>query len=80
MRPKPHEIELAGLQEWYASEEVTYASSNRESKRLVCTLNGTFKVKVAGETVWQGMQLYGAVEAYNAVTEKYVMPNLDFTL
>jgi predicted Rdx family selenoprotein len=80
MKSKHHVIRLEDLQEWLAAEELTFASSTRERKRLVCTTKGTLKVYVAGSLVWQGMQPYSAVEAYNAITETYVDPIKDFKL
>jgi hypothetical protein len=65
-------IEFEELQKWYESEEVTFASSTRERKRLTCTLKGTFIVRVAGNIVWQGVQPFAAVEAYNNVTQKFI--------
>lgn len=69
---KPHEIEFEELQKWYESEEVTFASSTRERKRLSCTLKGNFIVRVAGDIKWQGVQPFAAVEAYNAITKKFI--------
>lgn len=68
---KHHEIEINGLIEWLSQAEIVYASSSREHKKLVATPNGTLKVTVAGQTVWEGMQPFSAVEAYNSVTEKH---------
>ncbi len=72
-----NDINLAELQQWLAEEDVTFASSTRERKRLTATFNGTLKVMVAGKTVWQGIQPFSAVEAYNAITEKYVEPKFE---
>jgi hypothetical protein len=72
------EINLEDLQKWYESEEVTYASSTRERKSLTCTLKGNFIVRVAGSIVWQGVQPFSAVEAYNSVTKKFIQEK--FTL
>ncbi len=80
MKAKHHEISLEELQEWYSNEYVTYASSSRERKRLECSLNGNFRVSVVGNVVWQGTQLYSAVEAYNTITDKYIDPYKDFKL
>jgi len=66
-----HTIELKDLQEWITTEDVTFASSTRERKKLVATLNGGLKVIVAGKIVWEGIQPFSAVEAYNDVTENY---------
>jgi hypothetical protein len=46
----------------------------------VATLNGGLKVIVAGTVVWEGMQPFSAVEAYNAVTEKYIDTSKDFRI
>jgi len=77
---KSHTIELADLQKWIETEYVTFASSTRERKRLVATFNGGLKVIVAGVVVWEGMQPFSAVEAYNAVTEKYIDTINDFRI
>ena len=71
---KPHVVTLEEFQDWYAKEDVLFASSSRENKRLVCSLNGNIKVLVASEVVWQGTQPFSAIEAYNEITEKYVNP------
>lgn len=68
---QPHQITVEGLQLWHSQEEALYASSTRERKRLTCTLDGTFMVTVAGRMVWYGREISLAVEAYNAITEKY---------
>ena len=80
MKYKHHEIMLEELQQWVESEEALYASSSRERKRLTCTLKGTFIVRVAGVVKWQGMQPFSAVEAYNAIIEKYVNEVVNFNL
>ena len=80
MKQKYHTIELKDLQEWIETEDITFASSTRERKRLVTTLNGGLKVIVAGTVVWEGMQPFSAVEAYNAVTEKYIDTTKDFRI
>jgi hypothetical protein len=76
---KHHEITLEGLQEFISEEEVSFAYSTRENKRLVCTLKGTLKVKVGNKVVWQGMQPFTAVEKYNGITEKYKEDNEPFS-
>jgi len=75
---KIHKVTLEEFQDWYESEDVLFVSSSRENKRLVCSLNGDIKVLVAGEVVWQGTQPFSAVEAYNQVTKKYIIPLKDF--
>jgi hypothetical protein len=77
---KSHTIELEDLQKWIETEDVTFTSSTRERKRLVATLNGGLKVIVAGVTVWEGMQHFSAVEAYNSITEKYIDTAKDFRI
>lgn len=69
---KHHEIDLEGLQSWYEENEATFASSTRERKRLTCTLKGTFKLYVNNTVVWQGIQPFAAVEAYNDVVKKFI--------
>lgn len=75
-----HEISVGELQDWLTKEEVVFASSSRERKRLVCSLNGGMKVLVAGQIVWQGIQPFSAVEAYNAIEDKYIDPSINFEL
>lgn len=77
---KPHKIEFDELMKWYQTEEVTFASSTRERKKLVATLFGNFKVIVAGTTIWEGVQANMAVDKYNSVTEKYIDPLKDFKI
>jgi len=79
-RLKPHTVTLEEFQDWYAKEDVLFASSSRENKRIVCSLNGNIKVIVAGEVVWQGTQPFSAIEAYNEITEKYVNPLANFSV
>lgn len=74
MKTKHHEIDYKEFQIWKDSREVIYASSERESKSLICTLNGGIKVMVAGKITWQGIQPYSAIEAYNSITEEFVSP------
>lgn len=62
---EPHKIELDGLQAWKAEAKLLYASSSAEPKRLYCTLNGTFELEYKGQIIWQGIQPFAAVEAYN---------------
>lgn len=75
-----HKIELEDLQKWLQEGDITFASSARERKRLVCSLAGGLKITVGGKTVWQGMHPFDAVEAYNAITEKYVDELKDFRI
>lgn len=77
---KVHTIEVSELQKWVETEEVTFASSTRERKRLVSTVQGGLKVIVAGQIVWQGIQPYSAVEAYNKITEKYIDNSKNFKI
>lgn len=80
IKVKHHEISVSELQYWLTNEEFVYASSTRERKHLVCSLNGGMKVIVAGQTVWQGIQPFSAVEAYNAIEEKHIDPSINFKL
>lgn len=77
---KSHTIQLEDLQKWIETEDVTFASSTREKKMLVATLKGGLKVIVDGVTVWQGMQPFSAVEAYNSITQKYIDTSKDFRI
>lgn len=77
---KPHEIDFRAFQSWLEDAEIEFASSTREYKSLRVSTKGNMIVRVAGMIVWQGIQPYAAVEAYNAITEKYVSPVKDFKL
>jgi hypothetical protein len=68
---KHHEIDLEGLVSWLNETDVTFASSTRERKRLTANLRGGLTITVAGKIVWQGIQPFAAVEAYNNITQKY---------
>jgi hypothetical protein len=75
-KKKPHKIELDELQRWIETEDVTFASSDRERKSIISTLNGTLKVMIRGKIIWQGTDPLAAVEAYNSITEKYIDEDL----
>lgn len=77
---KDNSIKLEDFQTWLSELENTYAMSTRENKRLVITYKGGMKVMVGGEVKWQGTEPYSAIEAYNAISEKWVNPNKDFKL
>lgn len=77
---KHHTIEIADLQKWLEGEYVTFASSKREGKRLVATLQGKLKVLVGNEVVWHGTQAFPAMEAYNSITEKYIDETKNFRI
>ena len=78
--PKNFHIELDALQRWLNDEEVTYAYSAREQKRLVSTLQGGLRVTVAGSIIYEGINPSVAVEQYNSVTDKYIDPTIGFKL
>jgi hypothetical protein len=80
MKQNYHTIELKDLQEWIETEDVTFASSSRERKRLVATLNGGLKVIVGGTVVWEGCQPFSAIEVYNSITEKWIDETKDFRI
>jgi hypothetical protein len=77
---KHHEIKLEDLQKWIETEDVTFASSTRERKRLTCCLDGYLQVIVGNAIVWRGKQLDLAIERYNSVTEKYIDTSKDFRI
>ena len=63
-----HEIELKDLREWIEEgQEITFASSQGVHKKLVATVVGSFKVYDRGTVVYEGMQAFSAVEAYNNI-------------
>lgn len=51
--------------------EIMFASSSRERKRLFVTVDGIFKISVAGEVKFRCTNPEDAVEAYNSITEVY---------
>lgn len=77
---KSHKIELEDLQKWIEQEEVTFASSTRERKRLTCCLDGYLQVIVGNAIIWRGKQSDLAVEKYNSITEKYIDTIKDFRI
>jgi hypothetical protein len=66
---KPHTIELKAFQDWRYDKLVEFAHSTQEKKRICCNVHGTIIVFHGEEVVYQGMQPYPAVEAYNNITE-----------
>jgi hypothetical protein len=80
MKQNYHTIELQDLQEWIETEDITFASSTRERKSLVTTLNGGLKVIVGGTVVWEGCQPFSAIEVYNSITEKWIDVTKDFRI
>jgi hypothetical protein len=77
---KHHEIDLEGLLKWKEEQDVLYASSSRERKRLSVTLNGHYQVTLAGEVKYKGSDPDLAVLYYNKITEKYIDKNKDFRI
>ena len=77
---KRHDIDVEGLMGWLHENDVMYASSSRERKRLTSNMYGMLTVSVAGKTIWTGKSPVEAVEQFNAITEKYVEPKSDFIL
>jgi hypothetical protein len=66
-----NQLELPDLQKFIDTEDVTYASSSRERKKLTCDLKGCLRVTVAHKLVYEGINPSDAVKAYNAITEKF---------
>lgn len=75
-----NKIILADLQKWKEETTVSYAFSLPEAKSLECTLNGTFIVKHKGEVVWQGIQVYSAMEQYNKIGSSDEYKEREFTI
>ena len=61
------ELNVPELLEWKAKQKLMYASDSGRNKKLLLNLNGGFEIEVKGETIWQGMQAYSAVEKYNEI-------------
>lgn len=63
---KPHQINLAELQQWMLETETLYASDGN-GKRLFINTSGNFVLRINGEIVWTGNQPFDAVEIYNSL-------------
>lgn len=61
-------LELSDFQKFIDTEEVIYASSTRERKKLTCDFKGCLRVTVAHKLVYEGIN---PSDAYNAITEKF---------
>ena len=64
---KKHEINVKDLIEWKVDAKVLFASSTNGNKALYATLNGNFIVTVKGETIFESIQPFDAVEKYNSL-------------
>jgi len=64
---RENELNVNDLLEWREKQKLMYATDSRKNKRLLLNLNGGFEIEVKGEIVWQGVQAYSAVEAYNEI-------------
>lgn len=61
----PPLVDLDQMLEWIEREEVIYASSTAEPKRLYVRMGGGYRVEVRDETVYSGTDGRSAVNAYN---------------
>ncbi len=77
---KHHEVKLEELIEFRKDEDVTFARSERENKRLACCLDGYLWVVHVNAIIWRGRQMDVAVDVYNSITEKWVNPLKDFKI
>ena len=68
------EINKEDLEKFISTEDVTYASSTRERKRLYISLCGIIHVTAAYKLVYSGVNIETAVKIYNGITKKYVDP------
>lgn len=68
---KSHTITRGELLDFIQKEEVLFASSSREKKRLYVRIRGGFIITVGGKVVHEGMSIVEAVSTYNSITEKY---------
>ncbi len=75
------QLDFRKVLDWYYSEEIVYATSQRERKALLVKISEPgFCVTVAGGVVWSGTLLETAVEVYNSITEKYTETRETFKL
>ncbi len=77
---KHHEVKLEDLSNFIQDEDVTFASSTRENKRLVCCLDGYLHVVHGNAIIWRGRRMDLAVDKYNSITEKWINPLKDFKI
>lgn len=64
---KSHKIELEDLREFMLENQVLFASSSKEPKRLYINLRGSFEVWHNKEIVMETMQASDAVNKYNEI-------------
>lgn len=64
-------IKLEDLQEFIEGGDVTFASSDKEQKQLVCCLDGYLQIIIGNAIIWRGRDRSFAVDRYNSITEKY---------
>ncbi|KVU11838.1 hypothetical protein WK92_24955 [Burkholderia ubonensis] len=66
-RHKPNIIDAAGLADWLATEELTYANDQRNGKRLALDtfLSGDLVVTFGDEVLYRGDDVGAAVDAFN---------------
>lgn len=74
------DINKEDLEKFISTEDVTYASSTRECKRLFISLKGVIGVTAAHKLVYSGSNIETAVKIYNGITKKYVDPIKDFKI
>lgn len=64
---KTHTIEIDDLINWVNENEAVFASSTKEDKRLSCTMNGIFIIRVKGEILFDTRSPRKAVDFYNRI-------------
>ena len=62
-----HEIKIEELIEWRKTQEILYASSSTEQKRLFVTLKGEYKLYHKGELKLETHNIIAAVANYNGI-------------
>ena len=77
---KHNEVTIEDLSKFIQEEDVTFANSPRENKRLACCLDGYLQVFHRNEIVWRGKRMDLAVDKYNSITEKWINPLKDFKI
>lgn len=61
-------LKFSDFQEWKEKTLFLYASGtdrNGKMVQILCSLNNNIIVRRSGETVWQGMQPFAAIEKFN---------------
>ncbi len=58
---------LEDFVKWYNEKEVQYAVNTKTGAKMIVHLNGNIQVFKNEKLVWQGIQPFSAIEAYNEI-------------